>query len=122
MRSRARILVGRLTRVSDAKWWLAPVPRVYVAVLFLLLCLVAGGVWAKQSSDEHSFCVVQARGLPASHHLAAGFQDIGQLLALANPQRLAQLPARQRDLYDSLRDNSNAYARIESKQPQSRQC
>lgn len=107
---------------SRAQWWLEPVPRVYVAVLFVLLCIVGGGLYLKSSSDEHSFCVVQARGLPASHHLATGFEDLGMLLGLANPQKLARLPARQRMLYESLRNNSNAYARIEAKQPKGRSC
>lgn len=112
----------RTPNVHDPKWWLVPVPRVYVAALFILLCLVAGGAWMKISDDEHSSCVIQARGLPAGHHLASVVGDIGMLLGLADRKRLAALPGEQRALYDSLRDNSNAYARAERHQPQHRSC
>lgn len=78
----------------------------------------------REARDEHTDCVIQARGLPAGHHLAHAMGDISELLqalppAVAGESRM-QLHLRAIAL--DLRSQTHAYATIESKQPRKRTC
>ncbi len=41
-----------MRRVREGAWWLEPVPRVYVAILFILICVVSG--WAYATAQQES--------------------------------------------------------------------
>lgn len=82
---------------------------------------------ARLATDEHSTCVIQARGLPASHELAASMADIHALLTLSPRSKAQRLAARQtppyvRKLVADLNTHLGGYQRREAKQPQSRRC
>ena len=76
------------------------------------------------ATDEHATCTIQARGLPASHDLAAFVSSINGLLRLSNPAREranGATPAALR-LLATMERSSGAYTRIEAKQPRMRTC
>lgn len=116
------------------RWLLAPVSRVYVGVLFVIVCFVAGWAWKELTAtsdratrDEHSSCVIQARGLPAGHELAASMRDIHMLLTFPPTSAAERRAARnvppgvlriERDLAGHL----SRYSKAESKQPATRHC
>lgn len=108
-------------------WLLAPVSRAYVIVLFLLVCGVAGGAWELVSHDEHSACVIQARGLPAGHELAQSMRGIHMLLTLpatSEAERLAaaNTPPEVRRIERRLTMHLAAYLKAEDAQPATRHC
>lgn len=76
------------------------------------------------ATDEQKTCVIQARGLPASHHLAVVIGDIGNLISLGslNQAHARGVPPRAVRLLLSLQSNSTTYERLEAKQPSSRKC
>lgn len=115
----------RLNRIID--WLLTPVSRAYVAPLFVLICFVGGGAWKLTASDEHSACIIQARGLPAGHELAASMADIHALLTLpptSTAQRLAakNTPANVTAIIADLNMHLAKYSAAEDKQPAHRSC
>lgn len=67
---------GRLRR--GVAWLQRPAPRSWTFAMFVVIgALVilgsyefAGGA-NRQAKDEHNMCLIQARGLPASHELAS---------------------------------------------------
>jgi hypothetical protein len=79
------------------------------------------------SNDEYNTCVIQARGLPAGHELAASMTDIHRLLTLtptSEAQRLAAKntpPAVFAIVFD-LNAHLARYQADEREQPQTRKC
>lgn len=71
------------------------------------------------ATDEHNTCVIQARGLPAGHDLAAAMADIHELLLLPSPQRPPPVVA---VIIADLNGQLSAYLTLESRQPASRAC
>lgn len=76
--------------------------------------------------DEYRTCEVQARGLPANHHLADSQRDISRLLrstfqTTIRGQRKETSPYVLSLLRD-LERQTNDYYNIEKKQPTSRSC
>ena len=81
--------------------------------------------------DEQASCLIQARGLPASHELASSLQDFHMLLSALitqsaeNPQRhmtAYQQVAAQQDLatVKALNASLGSYEQLEAEQPQTR--
>ena len=103
------------------------------------IALIALCVWAimltgaigygfyERAQDAHSTCVIQARGLPAGHQLAASMKDIYSLLTLrpvsaADRLRAAETPPPVELLVRSLDGHLAAYLKAEAAQPQRRSC
>lgn len=110
--------------------WLArPASNLGVAVLFTLLCLLFG-LFAFEfeergnqiSGIQHSACVIQARGLPAGHDLAAAMGEIHSLLTLPRAAGSAPTPAPVESILSALNANLAAYTALEAKQPSHRKC
>lgn len=79
------------------------------------------------SSDEHATCIIQARGLPASHELAASMRDIHTLLTLRPQSRAQKLaaestPSSVKVLLADLDLHLSRYQSAEAKQPATRTC
>lgn len=118
-------------------WLLRPAARVYVGVLFLGLCVLFGLFalgyeqrGAQLRRDEHNTCVIQQRGLPAGHELAASMADIHALLTFpptpAARREQAQVPPwqlrRELAVLKDLDAHLAKYSAAEAKQPQTRRC
>lgn len=86
---------------------------VFVLVLFTLTRVVR---------DEHSTCMIQARGLPVSHQLADAMTDIHELLTVAPRARSPQAPPAVLAVVGDLNMHLAKYQMLEAKQPQSRRC
>lgn len=108
--------------MRNRPWLLEPAARIYVGLLFLMICMVIAGGWAKMSHDEHSACVIQARGLPASHQLADSLGDIHTLLTLPAPPGSPPVPKSITAVINDLNMHLANYQLLESGQPQSRTC
>ena len=84
----------------------------------------------RQHSDEHSTCVIQSRGLPASKHLAHVMKDFGVFIEppdAHNPlarglPKPPPVPAYYLPALEDLRRELPAYNALEAKQPQGRTC
>jgi hypothetical protein len=72
--------------------------------------------------DEHDTCVIQARGLPAGHQLAASMKVIYVLLTLPVAPGAAKTPAPIEKLILTLDHHLAAYLHAEAKQPPTRTC
>lgn len=77
--------------------------------------------------DEHRTCVIQRRGLPAGHQLAASMIDIHKLLTLPPASAAQQLAAQNtppavRAIVSDLNRHLTKYTSREAKQPQTRRC
>lgn len=127
---------------DDALGWLArPAKRVYVGVLFLLLCgiMVAQGIAVNQirdtnrrvRDDERASCTIQARGLPAGHELAASMAAIHMLLtfkpsAATQARDRAETPPAQLTaefaVVRALDTHLARYQALEAEQPTTRRC
>lgn len=76
-------------------------------------------------ADEHQACVIQARGLPAGHHLATAVGDIAKLLQASRLQTMHPargVSAQALRLLIDLEVHADAYATLESRQPGSQSC
>lgn len=96
-----------------------------VAVMALTVATFYG--WNRITSDEHSTCLIQARGLPAGHELAASMLDIHMLLTAppttpAERRAVAERPQSITRIVRSLDDHLAAYLAAESRQPGGRRC
>lgn len=87
-----------------------------VAVLITILIAVYVNDNHRISAQAFATCRIQARGLPANHHLAKAMADIAALLALT-PSR----PGEPRAVAD-LKVQATAYAAIQATQPATRKC
>lgn len=74
------------------------------------------------ADDEHATCVIQARGLPAGHQLAATMKYIYVLLTLPPAPGAAQTPPKIEKLILALDSHLAAYLKAEAKQPPTRSC
>lgn len=83
------------------------------------------------SHDEQTACVIQARGLPASHRLSSILHDLYVLVTLpetpAQRQRVKDaLPPKEYTTYKNALTNLTgglaSYAKVETKQPKTRSC
>lgn len=74
---------------------------------------------ARVAHDERQTCVIQARGLPAGHDLAAAMADIHELLLLPSSQQPPPVVA---VIIADLNGQLSAYLTLESHQPASRTC
>jgi hypothetical protein len=72
--------------------------------------------------DEHNTCVIQARGLPAGHQLAASMKVIYVLLTLPVAPGAAKTPPKIERLVLDLDSHLAAYLHAEAKQPPTRTC
>lgn len=87
-----------------------------IGLLVGAVCVLApAGIWMaiRLNKDEATTCHVEARGLPASHDLAAALTDMNILIvarSTANPTLLA------------LHTHLDAYLALEDKQPAHRFC
>ena len=72
---------------------------------------------AQLRRDETDTCMIQARGLPASKHLAAAMGDLAIVLGVLTPQQLDKTPKQIRAALEGLRVESAAYQAIEAQQP-----
>lgn len=101
--------------------------QIRYAIMMLSLLVAAYATWQatlvgnRQGRDEHQACVIQARGLPAGHQLAATMRDIHTLLTLPPRAGHRTPPAIQVILVD-LDAHLAAYDRLEAKQPATRTC
>lgn len=100
-----------------------------VGVLIALLMVSAGFAdWDvihqgnRISNDEQQTCVIQARGLPAGHELAASMKDIHALLTFPPSPGSRPVPRPVRTVVNDLNQHLAKYLRDESKQPQTRAC
>ena len=80
-----------------------------------------------QGRDERAACAIQARGLPAAHHLAAVMRDINVFLQPIRGEHLPPkvLAGRPNPLYYAIvniRSELPVYLQITAKQPASRHC
>lgn len=69
--------------------------------------------------DEHKTCLIQQRGLPAGHDLAAAMADIHGLLTLPSTQTPPPAVA---VIVADLNGELSAYLKLEGQQPPSRRC
>lgn len=126
-----------IVRARVVDWLLRPARRIYVGVLFLGLCALFGlfAVGYEQRGaelrrDERNTCLIQQRGLPAGHELAATMADIHALLTLpptaATKRQQSQVPpkllAHELHLVTDLNTHLAKYSRAESRQPATRKC
>lgn len=74
---------------------------------------------ARVAHDEHATCVIQARGLPAGHDLAAALSNLHSLVTLPEPRRPPPAVA---VLIAGLNGALTGYLSLEAKQPASRSC
>lgn len=74
---------------------------------------------ARVANDEFDTCVIQRRGLPAGHELAASMSEIHALLTLPSP---TPPPPPVAAILSSLNGHLATYLTIEAKQPRSRSC
>lgn len=101
---------------SDTRWALRWIVRAMIGLalgllvtilLIVIVFLRLNGVQTEQHNDEHQTCVVQARGLPAGHHLAQFTGDIGELLKDAfvteTSRQKAATPKKTRALLEDLK-------------------
>jgi hypothetical protein len=122
-------------RITDQGGWLRrPPTNLSVAILFVSICLLFGllalaftDLTNRVSSDEHATCIIQARGLPASHELAASMADIHKLLTVppvsaAQKARQKATPAHVLAIVKDLNAHLAVYQGLESKQPATRSC
>lgn len=87
-------------------------------------------VQRQQGADEHATCVIQARGLPASHHLAGVMEAINVLIQPVNPKLPGAkelpppppLPRYYRPAVTKLRKELPEYLRPTRRQPSGRRC
>ena len=114
-----------------------PASRAYVGVLFVLICVLIG-IGAKNNlkirNDEHQACLIQRRGLPATHALAKINADMNFLLTIvlspknnaANKKAVAKYPpALAYNILWTYKDWNRAtgyYAMLIHKQPATRSC
>lgn len=108
-------------------WLLQPARRIWIAVLFLMLCGMFAIGWAKVTGDENRSCHIQARGLPAGHELATAMADIHALLTVkpTTPEQKAQAahtPPATRAIIADLNQHLAKYQKLESGQPETRSC
>jgi hypothetical protein len=73
-------------------------------------------------TSEQKTCRIQARGLPASKHLARVMVDFNTLLAPMPGEDLSKLRPLLRLAIADLRRELPAYNRIEARQPANRSC
>ena len=120
-------------RATDGVWLLQPARRIWVAILFLFLCLLLGLLIAEYSrtlSDEQKSCQIQARGLKAGHYLVGTVADLHNIVSRPfTPQQQKQLdalPPKDKaqilTLYQNLNKDSFDYTWITNKQPKFRKC
>ncbi len=81
----------------------------------------------KAGQIEHKTCLIQAHGLPASHHLSKVMQDINVLLQpmRGQPEPPEILGGKYYPTYfalKNLRKELPAYVALTAKQPMSRKC
>lgn len=76
------------------------------------------------SVDERVTCMVQARGLPASRHLAATIGDIADLISASTIQadRKRGVPAPVIHVLEDLHSQASAYSALVGQQPATRHC
>jgi hypothetical protein len=72
--------------------------------------------------DEDATCLIQARGLPAGHQLAATMRDIHTILTLPPTPGAAPTPPAVSELITDLNQHLSAYLKAEKQQPQERSC
>lgn len=87
----------------------------------------AGEANRRLGHDEHATCVVQARGLPAGHHLAAAFRDINVFLqpVPGEPTPPKVIKGKYNPVYFAiinLRKELPLYNALEEAQPATRIC
>lgn len=115
-------------------WLQRPASNISVATLFLGVCLVFALISAsyiritdRVTSDEQQTCLIQSRGLPVGHQLAASLDDIHSLLTVkptSAAQKLAaknEPPALKAIIFD-LNYHLAQYQAKEGKQPRYRNC
>jgi hypothetical protein len=100
-----------------------------LAILVIVLALSAGYAdvrvfqLGKQiGGDENQTCLIQARGLPAGHYLAASMNGIHALLTLPRSPREPSVPPRIQRIVQALNKNLAQYQKAEASQPRSRSC
>lgn len=71
------------------------------------------------ATDEHNTCVIQARGLPAGHDLAAALSNLHSLVTLPEPRRPPPAVA---VLIAGLNGALTGYLSLEAQQPAGRTC
>lgn len=86
-----------------------------------------GDVATRVKDDEHASCIIQARGLPAGHHLAKIMEDLYVLLTVRPSSQQKQQPrvpptAQQLATLKGLTAELKMYSAIELKQPTTRKC
>lgn len=99
-----------------------------VVVLLLGIALAAfGHENSLLKAQAHRSCLIQKRGLPAGHELAASMADIHKLLTAppttpAQRVRAAQTPQPVLQIVADLNRHLARYQNLEARQPQSRRC
>lgn len=74
------------------------------------------------AADEHQTCVIQARGLPAGHQLAATLRYVYVLLTLPPAPNAVPTPPKIEQILLHLDSHLARYLAAESKQPPTRSC
>ena len=101
------------------------------ALATLIIMLVLSAAYAdirvfqlssKLGKDEHQTCLIQARGLPASHDLAESMKGIHILLTLPPAPHAKRVPRKIETILRNLNRSLAAYQKAESHQPLTRSC
>ena len=99
-----------------------------VLAVLVILVAIAGNTYiglsvkSRQSTDEHSTCVIQARGLRGQRHLTAIMRDVAMLLTPIPGVHGAPVPGPLIIPLANLREQVGAYLTIENEQPAGRNC
>lgn len=73
-------------------------------------------------ADETETCLIQKRGLPASHYLASAMGDISALLSYGSAHPSTPVPPQVAKPLADLKRKSGLYAAIQASQPNTRSC
>lgn len=100
-----------------------------LAVAIALAIFGVARVQHRQGSDEEHLrhdeahtCAIQAKGLPASKHLAAAMGELSAVLTPPKGQSLDRVPEPARMHLEALRREASAYRELEGEQPSGRSC
>jgi hypothetical protein len=110
--------------------WLIRLGAALAGALIVGALTIGYVVFWRLPHDEHSTCVIQARGLPASKHLANVMRDIDVFLEPPDPKnplartlpKAPPVPAYYKPALENLRKELPAYNALEAKQPPGRTC
>lgn len=101
----------------------------WIAVLIGVLVIASAyntiktfDVTGRVSSDEHSTCLIQARGLPAGHQLSDSMADIHVLLTVPRTAHSAPVPPAIAKVLADLNGHLAAYTADEATLPHTRIC